>query len=247
MNKIALIACPPPRTNIDRSKNYRKNAFTLAEVLITLGIIGIVAALTLPTLVSNHQKKVAVTRLKTAYSQISQAILLAQAKSGDTENWERDAEKILFEYIAPNIKSEQFKHDIEHDYQHTMCKNNQTYKFLDGSGMGSPFASMSPSIKFINGTCISLNRISDPNTKQINLFIDINGTNPPNINGKDLFVFLFDLHESKITTIAANYEVENLLTGNTMGFCNKKAKFGGTHCSTVIMKSGWEIPNSYPW
>ena len=34
----------------------KKRAFTLAEVLITLGIIGIVAALTMPTLIGNYQK-----------------------------------------------------------------------------------------------------------------------------------------------------------------------------------------------
>ena len=42
----------------------RKSAFTLAEVLITLGVIGVVAALTLPTLIANYQKKNLVTQLK---------------------------------------------------------------------------------------------------------------------------------------------------------------------------------------
>ena len=41
-----------------------KKAFTLAEVLITLGIIGVVVAMTMPTLINNYQKKLAVTRLK---------------------------------------------------------------------------------------------------------------------------------------------------------------------------------------
>ena len=49
-------------------------AFTLAEVLITLGIIGVVAALTLPTLIQNHQKQVYVTQLKKAYSTLNNAI-----------------------------------------------------------------------------------------------------------------------------------------------------------------------------
>ena len=44
----------------------KKNAFTLAEVLITLGIIGVVAAMTLPTLIQNHQKQVYVNGLKKA-------------------------------------------------------------------------------------------------------------------------------------------------------------------------------------
>mgnify|MGYP002678378615 FL=1 len=45
----------------------------MAEVLITLGIIGVVAALTLPTLIQNHQKQVYVTQLKKAYSNINNA------------------------------------------------------------------------------------------------------------------------------------------------------------------------------
>lgn len=41
-----------------------KRAFTLAEVLITLGIIGVVAALTLPSVITNYQKKQTVEQLK---------------------------------------------------------------------------------------------------------------------------------------------------------------------------------------
>ncbi len=66
----------------------KKNAFTLAEVLITLGIIGVVAAMTLPTLVQKHQKKVIATRLKQTYSQLYQALNMAQADYGDMKNWD---------------------------------------------------------------------------------------------------------------------------------------------------------------
>src|SRR5574344_3173216 len=48
--------------------NKRSLAFTLAEVLIVLGIIGIVAALTIPTLMMNAQKHEYVTGLKKFYS-----------------------------------------------------------------------------------------------------------------------------------------------------------------------------------
>ena len=50
-----------------------KKAFTLAEVLITLGIIGVVVAMTMPTLINNYQKKLAVTRLKHFSSMMQQA------------------------------------------------------------------------------------------------------------------------------------------------------------------------------
>ena len=41
-----------------------KHGFTLAEILITLGIIGVVAALTMPALIQNYTNNVAETRLK---------------------------------------------------------------------------------------------------------------------------------------------------------------------------------------
>ena len=58
-------------TSINRESNIKISqrailAFTLAEVLITLGIIGIIASMTLPQLIKNYQKKVTAERLKTA-------------------------------------------------------------------------------------------------------------------------------------------------------------------------------------
>ena len=60
----------------------KKRAFTLAEVLITLGIIGVVAALTLPSLISNYQKKVTAAKLKQTYSILSNDIAKEQALTG---------------------------------------------------------------------------------------------------------------------------------------------------------------------
>ena len=57
-----------------------KNGFTLAEVLITLGVIGIVAALTMPSLIANYQKQVTISKLKKIYSILGQQILLANSQ-----------------------------------------------------------------------------------------------------------------------------------------------------------------------
>jgi prepilin-type N-terminal cleavage/methylation domain-containing protein len=59
---------------VSQNAKYRL-AFTLAEVLITLAIIGIVAALTIPTLVNNYQKTQYVTQLKKAYTSVNQALM----------------------------------------------------------------------------------------------------------------------------------------------------------------------------
>jgi len=58
---------------------FRKFGFTLAEVLITLGIIGVVAAMTLPGLINGYKEQELITRTKKTYTSIAQALELAQA------------------------------------------------------------------------------------------------------------------------------------------------------------------------
>lgn len=58
------------------------NAFTLAEVLITLGVVGVVAAVTLPTLIKNYQKQVWVNQLKKSYSMLEQGFQKMLADEG---------------------------------------------------------------------------------------------------------------------------------------------------------------------
>ncbi len=60
----------------------KNSAFTLAEVLITLGIIGIVAAMTLPSLIAKYQDKVLINQAKKSYSMILNAMNMAKAESG---------------------------------------------------------------------------------------------------------------------------------------------------------------------
>ena len=57
-------------THVVHFNDIRRVAFTLAEVLITLGIIGVVAALTMPALISNYKKTVYVNQLKKSVSVI---------------------------------------------------------------------------------------------------------------------------------------------------------------------------------
>ena len=64
----------------------KKFAFTLAEVLITLGVIGVVAALTMPALIAKYQKKVLLARVKKTYSTFTNAVNLALAETGSPDN-----------------------------------------------------------------------------------------------------------------------------------------------------------------
>ena len=72
---------------VDTSNNIRRAAFTLAEVLITLGIIGVVAAMTMPVLIQKHKNQVTEARLKKFYSVINQAIIMSEAVNGERIYW----------------------------------------------------------------------------------------------------------------------------------------------------------------
>ncbi|MDE6138793.1 MAG: type II secretion system GspH family protein [Candidatus Gastranaerophilales bacterium] len=67
-------------TNVITSPVFYKTGFTLAEVLITLGIIGVVAAMTIPTLISNMASQRYRTQLKKTVSTLSQAARLNKAR-----------------------------------------------------------------------------------------------------------------------------------------------------------------------
>ena len=67
-----------------------KKGFTLAEVLITSGVIGVVAALTLPSVISSYKEKQIVTSLKRANSVLNNAFKLAVDEYGTADTWQLD-------------------------------------------------------------------------------------------------------------------------------------------------------------
>ena len=85
--------------------NIRRVAFTLAEVLITLGVIGIVAALTMPALIGNYKRKQTVTQLKKVYSSMQQSIQMSQAEYGDIRDWDwsQNGQDFFTQYLGKNF------------------------------------------------------------------------------------------------------------------------------------------------
>ena len=84
----------------------KKQAFTLAEVLITLAIVGVIAALTIPNLMKNYQTHIFKTAYKQAYSDINQAF--AQAfKDGElirTTMYQNNATTQEWNILKENLK-----------------------------------------------------------------------------------------------------------------------------------------------
>ena len=112
-------------------KNYNKFGFTLAEVLITLGIIGVVATMMIPTLIQKCTNRVVETRLKTFYVKINEAIKLSEVDNGEKEAWTADNtedffNKYLKNYLKYMTVEKYKKNDKDNDWL--------LIKLIDGSG-----------------------------------------------------------------------------------------------------------------
>lgn len=228
-------------------------SFTIAEVLITLGICGIIAAMTLPGVMEGYRKKQFAAQLKAAYTSLFQAIIRAEDTFGELKYWDfTDSNTILLEYIGTHLNSEKHISTTYYDQTHSMCDKMKTfnrYKFLSGTGAGDPFQAEAPSIQLPSGACIGLNRTYNTSTLSTILFIDLNGPQQsPNTFGKDLFMFVLTKADGrKILPYGYNDSTENATSANNMHGCNKASRFGGRECTKIIMENGWEFPKDYPW
>lgn len=188
-------------------RRSKRAAFTLAEVLITLGIIGVVAALTIPALISNYQKHVWVAQLKkdvnfvlNTFNKIKQeegadslkhtTYYRNTSESSTNPDWglQLNVDK-LDEYLK-----------IEH-----VPSGTELYSFLD---IG--VTDMISTYRLRDGSCISVEGTYE-NYGLINIRVDVNCEKNPNIGGRDRFSFTL------------NPDVRILSVGNTSGPCTDRS------------------------
>lgn len=163
------------------------DAFTLAEVLITLGVIGVVAAMTMPTLIQNNQEKVTVTRLKKVYSVLSQAYISASSENINIQEWglgeefSKDGAQAIADKMLPYLKISK-----NCGFETGCFPKNGIYKYFSGEGWYT-IDSSSRAYRFIlaDGTLVAIESYGT----QGKIFVDINGFKGPNQDGKDLFSF----------------------------------------------------------
>lgn len=89
-----------------------KFAFTLAEVLVTLFIIGVVSALTIPSLIANYEQQANYTRLKKYQNILSNVYQLVVRENGTIDTWNlvdnnhNGTVEIVADYFLPHLKSQ---------------------------------------------------------------------------------------------------------------------------------------------
>ena len=196
----------------------KKRGFTLAEVLITLGIVGVVAALTAPALVMSSRNEANAARLSTVVSNMENAFQTAIAQEGadnlyGTSLWDFGGANHLEENDAgiPQFVGRLGQYMILNGYKNNQTdfygNGVQTYAMSDTGGVGvsseirfSPFV-----IETKNGAAIFIrarrnNNLAAQKIAAINegctlyttaaeVAIDVNGKNGPNVYGRDIFFF----------------------------------------------------------
>lgn len=211
-----------------------KKGFTLAEVLITLGIIGGVAALTLPTLIQNYKKHVVITSLKKSYSVFSQAPRMVEVEHGSVES------------LAPPAVA----HDADlmeqwwNTYFAKYFTSAKTYKqnqwfivaYNNGGGIGIKSTSIGV-ISFYVVDCINLKKCLS-NEFQLPASVGAN------TDGKNSFVF--HLIDGKYFPDGAGNSRDVLLNDSTYGCAYKRDGLARRYCAALIMHDNWEIADDYP-
>ena len=220
----------------------------MAEVLITLTIIGVIAAITIPNLMQSWRKHQVEVGVKEAYSLLNNALTMAKAEHGSlieaiqistAQGNLYIAEKHFSQnYVEPYLKV--VKATEPNQYKNRVF-NDASLKRIDGSVANQ--SETNPyqwrQLQLQNGMFLGVHKGS---TKYWFIF-DINGNKGPNQIAHDIFYFsLEDEAPNRIfagrTGTKYSWGCESLSQAITV--------YGGVECSAKIMYNGWKIPDDYP-
>ena len=230
-------------------------AFTLAEVLITLGVIGVVSALTLPTVIKHYQQHVTVNRLKQTYSIISQAVRMSETENGLLETW-----------TIPNAKNNNSKDCYNKSKQFFDQYLKQYIKFAKDCMASECFADsyIRPNSEIYNNILTTYNVILANGSvvgfyahdTLANVYVDLNGKKGPNKYGRDFFTIVINrtprnddygnFNKSGVYTLGQG-KTKTELTSGQRGCSKTATTYAGTYCGALIMYDGWKITDDYPW
>lgn len=199
-----------------------------------MGIIGVVAAMTMPVLMQNHKKIVTSTRLKKAYNTVSNAIRLSENDNGPMSDWPQgenmNVEEFWNVYLNPYLNGARKCKNM------TECGYPKDLVNIKWTGEGNwNLASYDSRVLFQlnDGTVVFFPRNTytgeGENAYVSSLFIDINGNQFPNEAGRDVFYFDRDYQNGRITA--------------PKGDCATRKRY----CTYLIMSNSWQIPDDYPY
>ena len=226
-----------------------KKGFTLAEVLITLGIIGVVAALTLPALIANHRRSVVETRLAKFYSIINQAIIASEIENGDKIYWDQlssdngqaiddEGKPVAMawynKYLAKYIDTLKVEEDNNYEGKIKVYFKDGSLVLISGSSWIF-YPKAHDYEKLVNSNDQTDRKREDAGIKYFTfLFYPWNKNNKYHY-GKGLEPYLTKWDGTE----------ETLRNHNSYG-CKESVSNERAYCTALIQMNGWKIPKDYP-
>lgn len=230
-NKCAIIwkLFPRPFGERVRERGYLA-AFTLAEVLITLGIIGIIAALTLPTLMANNRRKVVETRLQKFYTVMNQAIKLGEAENGEFANWMPDNSYSDFGAWYEANLSKYIQSQDKKKYYNTIYYD---VGFSDGSGFRAYMPSGLDESYDLRAWVFFFPKFESCKKGALEQFDGVNS-------------FLFGICKNGKLSSSGVCGTNEMNRSTMLNGC-ASANVGSRHaCTMLIQYDGWKISKDYP-
>ena len=165
--------------------NASAKAFTLAEVLVTLGIIGVVSAMTVPTLMQNHQKKTYVAQAHKFYNEMQQALSMFLTDNNAVGINETKLNNSDFDVsVTPFVKN-YFKVVQDCGDTPTPCFADE-YKSLNGTVITPGRGQASRCFSLASGASFCMGYFSgNADTGEGYIYVDTNGRKGPNIGCRD--------------------------------------------------------------
>ena len=242
----------------------KKFAFTLAEVLITLTIIGVIAALTIPNLMKKYEEQQILAGIKAAYSILQNAIKLSIAENGPMSEWglvdgweTYNAHKNFSErFIVPYLKvASVCKANWTNSNERCFASNNKRKTIWFGSG-GTPVGygsylgpNISYMVKLSNGMDLAMGTqgytINGQYIVGFRFVVDISGTKGGSVMGRDVFVFSANPEQGGIPSLPeglANNNCWKAKGGKGGQMCGVN---NGCGCTALIVKNSFQFPNNY--
>ena len=230
--------------------------FTLAEVLITLGIIGVVAAMTLPTVINKYQKAETTTKLKRVYSLLTNATQRAINDYGPSQYWDYPITGEEGVYLPSSITQEEFFNRYYAPYLKTshmkanrLDKSYKVYNFNKAdAGYHGNAVGKGTRFRLNDGMCITM----WSNNQFFVFTTDLNCEKPPNILGKDVFDIAELYWEGNKTLQSPPHRArikDEETRKEAIENCKNDDYVSGdaTNCFAVFVYDGWQFKDDYPW
>lgn len=213
----------------------KTNGFTLAETLITLMILGVIAAMTIPSLMYSAYNRDNVARLKKLNGTLSSATNMIQLDEGQLDGWDWDNPQSIIDFYKPKLAINSYCEDSQGCFSEGPTKalddsmledygktpNTFRYILADGS-MIAFFACIGTKARTCDKTLYGVDPIADVLGSFI---VDVNGPKAPNTAGKDIFAFV--LIKDKGLQVGGTYSTDG---------CDTSHNSKGLNCGALVIK-----------